>query len=55
MQYLIICDGFAPAYTKWFDAENNFNADVNMVVFDLFNHQYTDDGKTWKDISFDHL
>lgn len=55
MRYLITTNNSEPAYTRWFDAENNFNASVGMVVFDLYNGCYTTDGITWKEIEIDHL
>lgn len=42
-------------YTDWFQADNHFNPDVGMVVFDLMNHLVTFDGETWQDIEIDHL
>lgn len=41
--------------TDWFDAENNFNKEVEMVVYDLHNMKYTLNGNTWLDIQEDHL
>lgn len=55
MQYLITCNVQKPALTNWFDAANNFNADVNMVVYDLVNGLYTTDGYSWEEITIDHL
>lgn len=42
-------------YTQWFDVENNFNAEVDMVVYDLEKGQYFDKDLVWKDIEEDHL
>jgi len=42
-------------YTNWFDPENNFNADVGMIVFDLVNHKYMVNSLGWTDIEEDHL
>lgn len=42
-------------YTNWFERENNFNAELNMVVFDLVNHQYMDKNLVWTDIEQNHL
>lgn len=42
-------------YTDWFQADNHFNPDVGMVVFDLTHHLVTFDGETWQDIEIDHL
>ena len=42
-------------YTNWFDAENHFNADVQMIVFDLYNHKYMINSTGWSDIEEDSL
>ena len=55
MRYLITCDVMQPFLTHWFDAENNFNADVNMVVYDLFSFKYTNNGVDWFEIQEDNL
>jgi hypothetical protein len=58
MKYLVtyIENGLRKAfYTNWFDVENNFNPDVNMVVFDLINHKYMVNSLGWTDIEQDHL
>ncbi len=55
MNYLIFTDSHEPFYTNWFSAENHFNKDDNMVVFNLLSHKYTTDGVTWYDIKEDHL
>lgn len=55
MRYLITCDGHEPFLTKWFESENNFNPDLNMIVYDLVTMQYTTNGEIWKDIEIDHL
>ena len=56
MQYLITTNETdKPFLTDWFDAENNFNSDVQMIVYDLVNLVFTTDGKTWKPIDIDHL
>lgn len=54
-QYLITMDGEEPFFTEWFDRENNYRPDLNMVVYDLNNHRYTTDGTTWHHIESDHL
>jgi len=41
--------------TAWFDSENNFNADVQMMVIDLATDKYTINGTDWLDIIEDHL
>lgn len=55
MTYLIITDSHEPFYTNWFDAENNFNKDENMIVFNLLSRTYTTDGKIWHQTKEDHL
>jgi len=56
MRYLITTkDTYGPALTDWFDPENHFNPDLEMVVYDLLKYKYTTDGKTWHDIEVDHL
>jgi len=55
MRYLITARGIEPALTHWFENENNFRADLNMVVYDLMKCIYTTDGVTWKPIQEDHL
>ncbi|MCM1165172.1 MAG: hypothetical protein NC401_04065 [Ruminococcus sp.] len=42
-------------YTDWFDADNHFNGDADMVAIDLIHHLVTFDGETWQDIEQDHL
>lgn len=42
-------------YTDWFDPENHFNPDVEMVVIDRIHDRVTFDGETWQDIEEDHL
>lgn len=54
-QYLITMDGEEPFFTAWFDYDNNYRKDLNMVVYDLWNHQYSTDGLEFKDIESDHL
>ena len=55
MRYLITCKGNNPFYTEWFDSENHFNKDIDMVIYDLHTDKYTNDGEHWKKIVFDHL
>jgi len=55
MRYLITTKDYSPFLTKWFDAENNFNADLEMIVYDLVENKYTTDGKKWHEIEIDHL
>jgi len=55
MRYLITTNNNVPFLTKWFDPENHFNKQDEMVVYDLVNYIYMDDGITWKLIDIDHL
>jgi len=55
MRYLITMKEHEPVLTKWFDAENNFNLDADMVVYDLVEDLYTTNGVDWYEISIDHL
>jgi hypothetical protein len=55
MQYLITTKDHEPFLTKWFEPENNFNPDVEMVVYDLYNNTYTSDGVIWLELNVDHL
>lgn len=40
-------------YTHWYDYENNY--EPGMIVIDLLNHKFTDDGIAWKEIEEDRL
>lgn len=56
MQYLITTnDGENPFLTNWFDSENHFNSQIGMVVYDLYNQKYTNNGTQWEHIVKDHL
>ena len=55
MRYLITTRDLPPFYSAYFDAENHFNADAGMVVFDLHNDTYTTDGENWPSINIDRL
>ena len=55
MRYLITTNESEPGLTKWFEPENHFNAEIGMVVYDLYLNKYTTDGVTWSDIEIDHL
>ena len=56
MRYLITTkEVHEPFLTEWFDEENHFNAEIEMVVYDLFMDKFTTDGHTWFDIQIDHL
>ena len=56
MRYLITTiEAYAPFLTKWFEPEQHFNSDLEMVVYDLELNKYTTDGETWHDLQVDHL
>jgi len=56
MQYLVTTnDGENPFLTQWFESENHFNMEIGMIVYDLVNQKYTDNGTKWKVIPVDHL
>lgn len=42
-------------YTNWFDAENHFDPNANMIVVDRTQHLVTFDGETWDNIETDNL
>ena len=42
-------------FTNWFDIENNFNAEIEMVVYDLRANQFMDKTLIWLDIKEDSL
>ena len=53
MRYLITTTAEPPFLTEWFRPENNFSQ--GMIVYDLYEDKYMTDGKTWRDIEYDHL
>lgn len=55
MRYLITAKNSDPFLTKWFDPENHFNIDLDMVVYDLSENKYTTNGTNWIEIEIDHL
>jgi hypothetical protein len=55
MRYLVTTNSTSPFFTDWFDAENHFNSEIEMVVYDLSECKFTSDGKTWNRIEIDHL
>ena len=55
MRYLVTTNVSHPFLTDWFDSESHFDADVEMVVYDLFEKLFSTDGKSWNKIAFDHL
>lgn len=44
-----------PFMSQWYEAENHFNEELGMVVFDLYKFTYTTNGKDWEPIQIDHL
>jgi len=55
MRYLVTMNGNPPFLTKWFEYDNHWQDVINMVVCDLQNLTYTQDGKTWHPIEQDQL
>ena len=56
MRYLITTKEVkSPFLTQWFEPENHFNPDIEMIVYDLVECKFTTDGETWNDIEIDHL
>jgi len=55
MRYLITKRYELPFYTNYFESENHFNKDDDMVVYDLHLCKFTTDGEIWHDIETDHL
>ena len=55
MRYLITTKNELPFITKWFEFENNFNPNIEMIIYDLVECRFSVDGKTWNDIEIDHL
>lgn len=55
MRYLIITNCNQPFLTNWFDSNNYFNENIEMVVYDLSYKCFTINGKDWDDIEIDHL
>lgn len=43
-----------PAYTNWFEPDNDFADGIGMVVYDLYKGKYYD-GEGWREIGEDHL
>jgi hypothetical protein len=42
-------------YTNWYESSNNFDIDLDMIVFDFSTHKFSVDGINWIDIEEDHL
>lgn len=56
MRYLITTQEFRmPFLTNKFQAENHFNFEIGMIVYDLVQCKFTTDGRTWYEIEIDHL
>jgi uncharacterized protein (DUF924 family) len=55
MRYLITTKDNEPCLTEWFDPENNFDAEIGMIVYELHKEIYTTDGVNWKNNEIDHL
>jgi hypothetical protein len=55
MRYLITTNQTQPFLTMYFNAENHFQENIKMVVFDLLKRIFTTNGKDWKAIPVDHL
>ena len=55
MRYLVTTNITNPFLTNYFDAEKDFNSEIEMVVYDLQNCLYTEDGKNWYELEIDHL
>lgn len=52
--YLITGDGIEPFTTEWFDIDNHFSYENNMIVYDLHNDQWYD-GYMWHNYERDNL
>lgn len=52
MRYLITLEGHEPFLTHWFEPDKFVSG---MVVFDLKDFTFTEDGINWKKIQIDHL
>lgn len=52
-QYLITHPGGPPILSHYVTLENVWHPEA--VIYDLLNFKYSDDGKTWKEITTDHL
>jgi hypothetical protein len=56
MRYLITTkEVITPFLTDWFEPENHFNPDIEMIAYDLLQCKFTTDGKVWYDIGVNHL
>jgi hypothetical protein len=55
MRYLITSFSEKPFFTDYYEFENHFNPDIEMVIYDLISEKYTMDGENWYEIDRDHL
>ena len=57
MRYLVTSNsnGYTPFLTAYFELDNNFNKELDMVVYDLLKNKFTTDGYNWHDITIDRL
>ena len=54
MGYLITTRDGIPVITNLYD-DGMFNAEVGMIVYDLYYKTYTTDGVNWNDIEEDYI
>jgi len=60
MRYIVITrnplTGVQQAFSsEWFETENHYNPDYDMIVIDRARNEITFDGITWEEIEEDHL
>lgn len=55
MTYTIILRDESAFMTDWYTYENNWSEDHMICVIDNVRDKISFDGKTWKDIEYDHL
>lgn len=55
MRYLVTSNINEPFFTDWFQPENHWRDDCLMVIYDLQDGVYTDDGRNWWPIEKDSL
>jgi hypothetical protein len=54
-RYLVTSKNFEPFLTNYFEFEDHFVVEINMIVYDLIHRKYTIDGTTWLNIDIDTL
>lgn len=54
MRYIIIYRQRQAFYTNWFNPGENWCPDI-LCVIDYYDDRLTFDGKTWINITYDHL